>query len=107
MPGVGFEPTISVFQRAKTLHFLDRTATVIGFFEPQPSLKDSARLHPVFTSLNFVTIIFFRASTSALRPVFNLEDQVPVFMSPRDRLAQLYPQAPGSFFVSYDSQTYT
>jgi hypothetical protein len=30
MPRVGFEPTIQVFERAKTVHDLDRTATVIG-----------------------------------------------------------------------------
>jgi hypothetical protein len=31
--------------------------------------------------------------------------QVPVFISPRNRVAQLYPRALGSFFVaSYDSQ---
>jgi hypothetical protein len=37
----------------------------------------------------------------------NLEDQVPVFISPSDRVAQLYPQALGSLFVaSYDSQGY-
>jgi hypothetical protein len=29
MPSVGFEPTIPVFQRAKTVHTLDRAATVI------------------------------------------------------------------------------
>jgi hypothetical protein len=35
----------------------------------------------------------------------NLEDQVPVFISPRNRVAQLYPEALGSRFVaSYDSQ---
>jgi hypothetical protein len=35
----------------------------------------------------------------------NLEDQVPVFISPRNRVAQLYPRALGSLFVvSYDSQ---
>jgi hypothetical protein len=34
----------------------------------------------------------------------NLEDQVPVFIYPRNRVAQLYPQALGSLFVlSYDS----
>jgi hypothetical protein len=32
---------------------------------------------------------------------------VPVFISPRDRVAQLYPQALGFFFAaSYDSQGY-
>jgi hypothetical protein len=29
MPSVGFEPTISVSERAKTFHALDRAATVI------------------------------------------------------------------------------
>jgi hypothetical protein len=32
MPGMGFEPTILVFGRAKTVHALDRAATVIGHF---------------------------------------------------------------------------
>jgi hypothetical protein len=36
-----------------------------------------------------------------------MEDQVSIFMSPSDRMAQLYPQAPGSLFVSfYDSQAH-
>jgi hypothetical protein len=30
MPYVGFEPTIPVFERAKTVHALDGAATVIG-----------------------------------------------------------------------------
>jgi hypothetical protein len=29
MPRVGFEPTIPVFERAKSVHALDRVATVI------------------------------------------------------------------------------
>jgi hypothetical protein len=50
---------------------------------------------------------FYRARSSALRPIPNLEDQVSVFMSPSDRVAQLYPQAPGYLFVAfYDSQGY-
>jgi hypothetical protein len=37
----------------------------------------------------------------------NLEDQVPVLMSPNDRVAQLYPQALRSlFFAFHDSQGY-
>jgi hypothetical protein len=37
----------------------------------------------------------------------NLEGQVPVFVFPRNRVAQLYPQAMGSLFVaSYGSQGY-
>jgi hypothetical protein len=30
MPRVGFEPTIPVFEQAKTVHALDRATTVIG-----------------------------------------------------------------------------
>jgi hypothetical protein len=44
---------------------------------------------------------------SLIRDSLNLEGQVPRFISPRDRVAQLYPQALGSLFVaSYDSQGY-
>jgi hypothetical protein len=44
---------------------------------------------------------------SQIRDSTNLEGQVPVFMSPRNRVAQLYSQALGSIFVaSYDSQGY-
>jgi hypothetical protein len=32
MPWVGFETTIPVFERAKTVHALDRAATVIGIY---------------------------------------------------------------------------
>jgi hypothetical protein len=35
MPQVGFEPTILVFKRAKTVHALDRAATVIGECDAQ------------------------------------------------------------------------
>jgi hypothetical protein len=43
-----------------------------------------------------------------MRPTPLLEDQVPVFMFPRDRVAQLYPQELGSLSVAaaYDSQGY-
>jgi hypothetical protein len=37
----------------------------------------------------------------------NLEGRVPIFISPKNRVAQLYPRALGSLFVaSYDSQGY-
>jgi hypothetical protein len=29
MPRIGFEPTISVIEQAKTVHFIDSSATVI------------------------------------------------------------------------------
>jgi hypothetical protein len=36
---VGLEPTIPVFERAKTVHALDREATVIGSSKPSGSIK--------------------------------------------------------------------
>jgi hypothetical protein len=40
-----------------------------------------------------------------IRDFPDLEDLVPVFVLPRNRVAQFYPQALGSLFVaSYDSQ---
>jgi hypothetical protein len=44
---------------------------------------------------------------SQIRDSSNLEGQVPVFISLRNRVARLYPQALGSLFVaSYESQGY-
>jgi hypothetical protein len=44
---------------------------------------------------------------SQIRDSPNLEGQVPIFMSLRKRVAQLYPQALGSLFgAPYDSQGY-
>jgi hypothetical protein len=57
--------------------------------------------------LDFATIIFYTTRLSALRLTPNVEDQVPVFMSPSNRVTQLYPQAPGSRFVAFsDCQGY-
>jgi hypothetical protein len=44
-------------------------------------------LLPIIT-FSFATVIFLQA----LHPASNLEEQVPVFMSPSDWMAQLYPQ---------------
>jgi hypothetical protein len=50
-----------------------------------------------------VTAIFYCLLWDSL----NLEGQVPVFISPRNRVVQLYPRALGSLSVaSYDSQGY-
>jgi hypothetical protein len=47
MPWVGFEPTIPEFERAKTVHALERAATVIGTkattLEKQNSITVSSR----------------------------------------------------------------
>jgi hypothetical protein len=37
----------------------------------------------------------------------NLEGQVPVFISPRNKVAQLYPRALGSLFCRYSGGTYS
>jgi hypothetical protein len=49
MPQVGFEPTIQVFERAKTVHALDRAATGIGVigFLPQRKHTGSPLDRPV------------------------------------------------------------
>jgi hypothetical protein len=39
---------------------------------------------------------------SQIRDSPNLEGQVPIFISPRNRKARLYPQALGSLFVASD-----
>jgi hypothetical protein len=47
MPLVGLEPTISVFKQAKTVHTLDRTATVIGYFTfTSPILNKKCKVAP-------------------------------------------------------------
>jgi hypothetical protein len=52
-------------------------------------------------------MIFYRATLLALPSNPSLEDHILVFMSPSDRVARLYPQAPGSLFVVfYVSQGY-
>jgi hypothetical protein len=56
--------------------------------------------------LAFASAVILR-SKSQIPDSHNLEVQVPVFTSPRKRVARLCPQALGSFFVaSYDSQGY-
>jgi hypothetical protein len=58
--------------------------------------------------VDFEAVIFFyRARLLALHPTQNLQNQVSVFMTPSDRVAQLYPQALVSLFVAfYDWQGY-
>jgi hypothetical protein len=54
-----------------------------------------------------ILTIFAQNKVATSRPTANLEDQVPVFMCPSDRVAQLCPQTPSSLFVtSYNQQGY-
>jgi hypothetical protein len=64
------------------------------------ALKEHSHLCPSPAEL---TAIFY----CLIWDTTNLEGQVPVFISPRNKVAQLYPRALGSLFVaSYDSQGY-
>jgi hypothetical protein len=47
-------------------------------------------------SWDSVTAVFYGVGLLAPRPTPSLEDQVSVFMTPRDRVAQLFPRALGS-----------
>jgi hypothetical protein len=46
----------------------------------------------------FLTVTFYMAGLLVQRPTPNLEDQVSVFMTPGDRVAQLFPQVLGTHF---------
>jgi hypothetical protein len=93
-------------QKATSYNFQLHTSSSfckIAFFKPQHSLENSARLHPIFTSLNIRTIIFLETKVISLAFTLELEDQVFVYRSSSDRMAQLYPQARGSHFVAFYS----
>jgi hypothetical protein len=56
MPQVGFDIAIPVFERAETIHALERAATVIGFKEPQGVIYE-------MRGLFIATVSIKRAST--------------------------------------------
>jgi hypothetical protein len=89
----GFHQNLDYIQLIKEIIIIITGKVYPLVFWPQPSSEDPARFHPVFTSLDFAIIIFFYGeNSSASYPTPNLEDQVPVFMLPSDRVAQLYLQ---------------
>jgi hypothetical protein len=53
MPRVGLEPTIPVSERAKTVHALDRAATVIGLIALQYNVT-------VYTSMYVMMALYGR-----------------------------------------------
>jgi hypothetical protein len=57
MPQVGFELTIPVFERSKTVHTLDRAATVIG------TLLFHTLQNPVKTTKKVNSVTLFRKRT--------------------------------------------
>jgi hypothetical protein len=71
-PWVGFEPTIPVFERAKTVHALTRAATVIGYL-PLCLIKSRTSvdcLYPGEVTLKQF-LIFWRFRTPKLRGMFD------------------------------------
>jgi hypothetical protein len=57
--------------------------------------------YPGLPLWGFVTITFLLGCIVSPRPTPNLEDQVSVFMTPGDRVAQLYPQVLGTHFSRF------
>jgi hypothetical protein len=62
MPRVGFEPMIRVFERAKTVHTLDRAAAVMGIRDTHPEKICSVK-YPFITCILFQDTV---CSNSAL-----------------------------------------
>jgi hypothetical protein len=55
MPRLEFEPLIPVFERAKTVHGLDRAATVIGsHFYITPEVTNLVRFCSFTSEVNYV-----------------------------------------------------
>jgi hypothetical protein len=65
MPRMGFEPTISVFERAKTVHDSDRAATVIS----DPMLVKE-KYKPLCFSLHVIFNFAYILSSSLLDPSY-------------------------------------
>jgi hypothetical protein len=58
MPQVALEPTIPVLQREKTVHALDRAATVKGFPEASRTLAPQGlKCHSIFVYIQLYYII--------------------------------------------------
>jgi hypothetical protein len=55
-----------------------------------------SNLGPGLSLWGFITVTFLRGCI--VSPAPNLDDQASVFMTPEDRVAQLYPQALGTHF---------
>jgi hypothetical protein len=56
MPRVGFEPTIPVFERAKTVHALDCAATVIGYTVTFTCIKENSAMTLQITHSTYMMI---------------------------------------------------
>jgi hypothetical protein len=83
---------------------IDKTA----LFEPQPALEDSARLHGIFTSLDFATLFFFSQSkVVSLASNPQPGGPGPCIYVLKEQSGPIIPPVTGLLFVaSFDSQCY-
>jgi hypothetical protein len=70
-------------------------ASLMDFSQSSPNRSDCSEA----TSYVFYLLTFSGVGSSAPRPTPNLEDQVSIFISPGDWVAQLYPHAPGTMTI--------
>jgi hypothetical protein len=65
------------------------------------SVSELCTLNALGSCMVCLSSFFYTAMSSVFHPTPNLENQVSVFMVPRDKLAKTYHQAPGSFFFAF------
>jgi hypothetical protein len=69
MPRVGFEPKIPVFERAKTVHAIDRATTVIGCLIDLCILNNFTVLeYSVYTKQNIVILLTKKTCVPIFQP---------------------------------------
>jgi hypothetical protein len=95
-------PTInrSTTEKSNFLHSADLSRRLPS---PGPGLLHKIRPNFLEASQQFS---FLQGGVVAPRPTPILEDQAPVFISPRGRVAQLYPRAPGTHFSRFLRHTW-
>jgi hypothetical protein len=67
MPWVGFESTIAAFERAKTVHALDRAATVVGILRDIRLQSNCENvLHPINIFMIYTSYIYCYGSETCV-----------------------------------------
>jgi hypothetical protein len=74
-PRVGFESMIPAFERAKTVHALDRLATVIGIMDKSTILNISAIIsHVKIKNALLKVFIFYRRAMEMITQAFRFRN---------------------------------
>jgi hypothetical protein len=74
MPRVGFEPTIPVFVKAKTVHALERAATVIGNYALySPPMSFSSSVTFPFHLFFYYYFVYFLLNRRVMKEKRNLQ----------------------------------